>query len=448
MAQSGIPQKQGSAQAKSEPSALTTAGIIPISIVPWSLEPRQVNDLQRPVFSIRVRNDAGSQIDILPSTRLWVTDYESPGRGFFAFVEGATAIVARREAVLRFQPTKIEVPNINAGVFPSRVDFSIRIKRKTLKWTAISHENCVRIGGNAGIQPVESIGIVVSPHSTIIVSRSGGYGEASIIMKDMFPVDVKLIWTNPNPEWTVLSDDGVDLLLNPERVLRQVRARTYAGIWLSPSKSTPANVIHTVGTLTAVRCQIDAGVGLSPCIGAGNRIRAVIAESAEIQMQIVTPDEPLAVSAEATIDIQAKLLNPFQYEVDLANFGNRATQIQVVGLPSESDCCIPHRALSRDPADLRTDAVGVRALKAGSAVENAFSLVAIFSPDYLQPNETVTITWRLRIDPSIKKGRYKIQPYTTATVWFSDRMGVSSKLECRIDPGANDSNLGIDVVVS
>jgi hypothetical protein len=136
-------------------------GMQPITIVPRSLEPRQVNADQEPVFSVLVYNRTRASVEILPSTRLWAIDYEGAAdRGFSALLESPIAVPARREAVLRFRPTRIDVPRINSGVFPVRLDFSIKTLGSERAWTEVSHENCIRIGGNAGIEPVESIGFL------------------------------------------------------------------------------------------------------------------------------------------------------------------------------------------------------------------------------------------------------------------------------------------------
>lgn len=424
-----------------------TSDMPPITIIPRSLEPRQVNANQQPVFSLRVRNETRTTVEILPETKFWATDYEeAAGRGFFTFLESSVAIPSRREAVLRFRPTRIDVPGINAGVYPARLNFATRIRGIQQAWNDISPENCIRINGYGGIQPVDGVGFFLPP-GPVIVSRSGGYVEATISMRDMFPIDLTLKWTNPHPDWQALTDDRVDMVRNPETVLRQTRAWTCAGVWIAPSERVPANSIQIAGTLIAVRCPFGAGAGLSACVGAGARVFAVIAESAEVRMQMVIPDKKPVVPRGGTIDIQATLENPFEYKVDIANYGMPQTQVVPVEQPADPWNSIEYRVVARPATDRASDPVGIRALQGGAEVDNAFELDRTFAPDYLRARESLTITWRLRVANSIVPGEYTLQAFTTATVWMWDRLGVHPKLESKIDPCLGDSNAGVVVNV-
>lgn len=420
----------------------------PLVVVPRSLEPRQVNDFQEPVFTVRVSNAGDVDIEVLPRTRLWVVDYENaPERGFAADLEAPVYVPARREAVMRFQPVHIEIPTINEGIFPLRIQFAILLNGSEQSFTTVSSENSVRVGGNAGIEPVESIGMGIQPGQTVIVGRSGGYLQLPVIMKDMFPVNVKLQWTDPQVDWRVFSDDGVDLVASREVILRQARAWTHAGVWIEPGAMVPANVVRIIGTLIAVRCPVDGRGGLSACKGAGGRVRAVVAESAAIEMGAPTCALP-SVSGGEELDIQATLTNPFHYEVDLANHGipslQRSGQSAVIDETGMFSC----RPRPRRQDGINRDDVGVRAYHEGVEVPDALDFVTMIAPDSLQPQESRSVGWRVRISHSAPRGRYRLQPFTTSTVWLSARFGNWPKLEARIDPGASDPAFGVEIDVT
>jgi hypothetical protein len=106
-----------------------------------------------------------------------------------------------------------------------------------------------------------------------------------------------------------------------------------------------------------------------------------------------------------------------------------------------------YRVVARDRAPAAWYAVGVRALRGTTVVDDVFSLVVVFAPDYLEPQKVIPITWRLQVSPSATPGIYRLQPFTTATVWFFDWFGAWPKLESRIDPGASDTDFGSSVEI-
>jgi hypothetical protein len=297
----------------------------PLVVVPRSLEPRQVNDFQEPVFTVRVSNAGDVDIEVLPRTRLWVVDYEtSPERGFAAELEAPVYVPARREAVMRFQPVRIEVPTINSGIFPLRIHFAILLNGSEQSFTTVSSENCVRVGG---------------------------------------------------------------------------------------------------------------------------RVRAVVAESAAIEMGAPTCALP-SVSGGEELDIQATLTNPFHYEVDLANHGipslQRSGQSVVIDETGMFSC----RPRPRRQDGINRDDVGVRAYREGVEVPDVLDFVTMIAPDSLQLQESRSVGWRVRISHSALRGRYRLQPFTTSTVWLSARFGNWPKLETRIDPGASDPAFGVEIDVT
>ncbi len=108
---------------------------------------------------------------------------------------------------------------------------------------------------------------------------------------------------------------------------------------------------------------------------------------------------------------------------------------------------IEYRVVARPATDRTSYPVGVRALQGYAGVDNAFPLVKMFAPDYLQAREAVMITWRIRVANSTEPGEYTLQPFTSATVWMWDWLGVSRKLESKIDPLLGDPNSGVVVEV-
>ncbi|MFN9038748.1 MAG: hypothetical protein ACK5YO_20790, partial [Planctomyces sp.] len=46
-----------------------------VRAVPRSIEPQQVNDFQRPVFTLRLENTGDESVEISAESELWVVDY-------------------------------------------------------------------------------------------------------------------------------------------------------------------------------------------------------------------------------------------------------------------------------------------------------------------------------------------------------------------------------------
>ncbi|MFN5907419.1 MAG: hypothetical protein ACK5A3_15300, partial [Planctomyces sp.] len=93
-----------------------------VRAVPRSIEPQQVNDFQRPVFTLRLENTGDESVEISAESELWVVDYAyNQNRGIRARLESSTLIAPRSQAVLRFLPTDVSVPLINSGRCPVRL---------------------------------------------------------------------------------------------------------------------------------------------------------------------------------------------------------------------------------------------------------------------------------------------------------------------------------------
>lgn len=417
-------------------------------IVQRSLEPRQVNNFQSPVFTVSVRNEGQAIVEVLQSTRLWIVDYESdPSRGMAALLDAPAAILPGREAVIRFLPVRVQIPKINGGVFPLRIKFDVSVNGGRETFTSISYENCVRVGGNSGIAPVESIAMGISPGQTMVIGRAGGYLEVPVIMQDMFPVDVTLKWIWPSVGWRIFTDDGLDFIANPEVKLRQVRAWAPVGVWVEPTASIPANEAQMIGALVAARCPVDNQGGFGACIGAGGRVFAVVAESAAVQMGVPSA-AVIAVSRGAQLDVEATLVNPFHYRVDIANFGRASLLAPRSDIFNDENIATNFVVESSSRAISSHDAVGVRVLQSGTEIQDVLRFVAMIAPDYLEAKESRTVGWRIEINGNAPLGRYRLQPFTTATVWLTGRFKAFSKLEARIDPGAADPGFGVEIEVT
>ena len=397
----------------------------PIAMVPRSLEPRQVNMFQRPIFSLRVTNKSAAEVEILSTSNLWVTDYpDQLDRGIRATLEAPAVLKPNQESVLRFAPAFVKEGQINSGVFPLRLELHLNEGGSPRRVVQVSNENGLRIGGNAGIQPVEKVGMGITPEQVWIVDRAGGYLEVPVILGDMFPRDVTMRWLDAHPDWFASSDDGIDISAAGSFALKQVRAWTSVGVRFSPSAGVPSNEVQVIGTFVAEVCALSPSPGgPAPCMAAGSRIWAVIAESADIKMEAVTgPGRPVAKLT--PFEASAQLNNPFNYRVDIQNYNSPL---------------IPHRTIPE---------IGVRAVLEGVDVSRYVVLESFVGPDYLAPMERRHVSFRCHFLSGAPTGRYLLQPYTSATVWLAARPWEHPSLQARIDPGATDPGFGVEVEVS
>jgi len=383
--------------------------------IPRSIEPQQVNDLQRPVFTLRLENTAEYPVEISRDSELWVVDYaHDPERGFRARLESFTLIPPQSESTLRFVPTVISVPLINSGSFPIRLTLHVSSGGTQVVQHLLATDNRVRVGGNGGRSPINSIGVGVEPALLLILSREGGYHEFPLITDDLFPVDVKVKWEDPNPDWHVQTDDGINLTTTRESTLRQMRAWTVFGIRVVPPSDFPANQVAVIGKFVAERCPLSSD-GLGACPGAGAGIRAVIAESAQISLHDLTVSNMLPQSTPrcrpgSDIYIQGSVTNPFYYPVT-----------------------------AQGPA-------GVMAFTAGVDSTLYFEYRSLTFVT-LQPRESAQVSWKITVRPNTPRGIYTLQPFLGAAVGFSREIGDSLQMDAQINQEDPAVNLGVQIEV-
>jgi hypothetical protein len=420
----------------------------PIVVIPRSLEPQQVNTYQKPVFTVRVKNVTADEIEIRRGSRLIVRTFESESwPGFSVLLERDTWIGPGREAVLRYEPPQKGVGALNAVPHPARFEFDIRGAGFETTSIVESIENTVRYEGHAG-QHVDSVSFGPLFLPFIVVDRQGGFARCMAGHSDNYPVDIALQWRDPAVGWSVFSDDGVDLVSNGRVLLRQVRWRTSSGITLVPDQSVPANVVQVVGTLIAVRCPLRSpSGGLGACIGAGSAVRAIVAESARIELAQPEPiTAPLA--NRGSFEVRAKLVNPFNYPVDLRNLNRNARGSAWPALPTRTpdETFLIDEYPEIEPKGW-IDRIGVRLLRDGVDMSAQVTLQRFVGPDALGPGEAMLTAWQCRLG-GVRPGRYRLQPFTTATVWFAGRHWENRYIQAEIDPGSTDPGYGIEVDVA
>lgn len=416
-----------------------------LSILPRSIEPGAVNNHQRPVFSLRVFNQSEATVEILDGTLLRIASYsQSSTRLLETPIESGTYLEAGQECLLRFRPLEIRAGWMNASSYPVRVIFNTQTQGNDHQFTVLSRENIVRICGQGGIQPVESIGVGIPPGITLICNRQGGYTEFPVIMQDMFPRDIEVEWSDPAIGWGVRLDDGFDLVANRIAVIRQVRAWSVIGIYVFPDTSVPAGVVVNLGTVVARRCPVNSD-DMRFCVGAGSAIRAVVAESAEIEMS-----QPIVSQACTPVDlpltIQATLRNPHAYSVDLTNYNSARLQAGD-SVELQSSCQMEQLGAPDRPAADRFRDVGVRVLRDGVDVSHTVIMESLLGPDYLRPHVSADVGWRIRFRSGTPVGQYFLQPYAGTTVWISSPSGIYLSLKAILDPGINDTNFGVWIEV-
>jgi hypothetical protein len=383
-----------------------------LSIDPYSLEPRQVNDRQRPVFSIRVRNTGSQSVQILPETELWIVDWPTASeRGFRARVEEPTLILGNSSAILRFLPAFVSIPTINSGSFPCRILFHVNCAGVDYQFQAVSRENSVRINGYGGIAPIESIGMGIVSGQLLVVPRSGGYHLFTITMQDLFPIDVRVLWKQAETDWRVESDDGICLTTQGQLVLRQTRAWTGVGIWVYPPAGFPADQPALLGTLLAERCPFVSG-GLGACMQIGGGIRAVVAENAEIPLRDLTVSSSrLDLSPGAEFYIRGVISNPYSYPVRYHG-------------PSGGKAYI------------------------GSTDVTRYLQYKSFTFGELQPQESASVCWHFKLLSNAPAGEYTVFPYFTSVVYFDGAPWAQiPALEAPINRNAPQSGLSVNVTV-
>lgn len=384
-----------------------------LAIDPHSLEPRQVNDRQRPVFSIRIRNTGSQAVQILPETELWIVDWPTASeRGFRAKVEEPTLILGNSSAILRFLPAFVSIPTINSGSFPCRILFHVNCAGVDSQFQAVSRENSVRVDGYGGIAPVESIGMGISSGQQLIVPRSGGYHAFPIMMDDLFPIDVRVLWEQAETQWRVESDDGICLTTQKQILLRQTRAWSRIGVWVYPPPDFPADQPALLGTLIAERCPFASGSGPSACLQIGGRIRAVIAESAIIPLRNLTVSASrLHLSPGADFYIRGVISNPYSYPLRYHG-------------PS-----------------------GAMAYMGGTDVTRYLDYKS-FTFGELLPQQSAPVCWHFRLYNSAPSGEYTIFPYFNSAVYFSDPPWAQNPvLQAVINGGAPHAGLSVAVTV-
>jgi hypothetical protein len=428
----------------------------PIVVIPHSLEPQQVNTYQRPVFTVRVKNVTADEIRIDRHSRLVLKTFESmPGHGFTLLLEREAWIGPGREAVLRYEPPAEGLGGLNSVPHPARFEFDV--KGPSLETTVVIQgiENTVRFAAHAG-QHIDSVSFGPLFLPLVVVDRQGGFARCVAGHADNFPVDIELKWRDPAVGWSAFSDDGVDLVASGRVVLQQVRYQTSTGIALVPDPSVPANVVQVVGTVIASRCPLQRpSGGIGACIGAGSAVRAIVAESARIEL---SQPEPIAtpLANRVSFEIRATLANPFDYPVDLRNLNSKAGRSAWpalrTGAPDgtfliEDDPRIDSGIDSGIDAKGWIDRIGVRLLRGGIDMSQHVVLERFVGPDALGPGEALLTAWKCRLNGA-PPGRYRLQPFTTGTVWFDGRHWENRFLQAEIDPGLADSGYGIEVQVA
>lgn len=382
-----------------------------VRAVPRSIEPQQVNDFQRPVFTLRLENTGDESVEISAESELWVVDYAyNQDRGFRARLESYTLIAPRSQAVLRFLPTVVSVPLINSGSFPVRLMLHVSSGGTSGIQNLLTTDNRVRVGGNNSKSPINSIGLGVGPSPLLVLSREGGYREFPLILDDMFPVDVKINWQDPDPDWHVQTDDGADLTTVGEATVRQMRAWTEFGIRVVPPSGFPSNQVAQIGTFVAQRCPLSSD-GLGACPGVGARIRAVIAESVEVSLHdLSVSDMPTRSIPGSDIYIQGTVTNPFYYPVSIEG-----------------------------PA-------GVVAFADGLDSSQYFRYRSLTFCK-LEPRQSEQVSWKITIRDDTPRGLYTLQPYLAAAVGFSRETGDSLLMKAEINHADPAVNLAVQVLV-
>jgi hypothetical protein len=385
-----------------------------IAIVSRSIEPQQVNFFQKPVFTLLLQNTSTEMVTVLPETELWVVDYPSDNdRGFRATVETSIHISGNSVGLLRFLPTSVSNPEINSGSFPLRLTLRIQTGATILSTTVVCTDNTVRVQGSGGLQPIESVGFF-SRRETLIVPRDGAYEDFSVIMDDMFPVDIEIEWQQMEEGWQVVSDDGVNLTATGSMILRQVRTRTTFGIWVYPNPEYPANQLVELGNLIVKRCPLSKpSGGLGTCIGAGGALRAVIPTSSAVILSDLSlfPKEELVVNPGGTFQIYGTLNNPFLHNVYIEG-----------------------------PAGANSFLNGTNA--------SSFVRFTRLTSFRLGAGQTETVCWDFQIEDSAPAGIYTIQPFLRSRVWYNrpiwDRRAA---IETAINDSDPQTNLFVQIEV-
>lgn len=93
------------------------------------------------------------------------------------------------------------------------------------------------------------------------------------------------------------------------------------------------------------------------------------------------------------------------------------------------------------------DRIGVRLLRDGVDMSQHLKFDRFIGPDALGPGETLLTAWRCTLK-GVPPGRYRLQPFTAATVWCEGRHWENRFLQSEIDPGSTDPAYGIDVEVA
>jgi hypothetical protein len=356
-----------------------------LRLLPRSISPQQVLLKESPTFSVVVENVCSDTVTVLEETELWVANFGGSTGGFRAKLELPCTLLPRSKAVLRFRPTKLADVGINSDSHPLRIFLRLLCNGQPVDCVVISRENSIRVGGSHTIPPVENIGLGISPDNLIIMSRTGGYQSYPVMMNDLYPIDVEVTWDNGDPTWDVRSDDGVNLTVDRSLVLAQTRAWTQFGLSLTPPSDFPANVVHVVGTLLAKRCPVNPPTGIAPgaCLEIGGRVKAVIAESAALELRdLHIPEQRKTVPAGGDLHIRGTLRNPFVYSLRFNG-------------PCGASAFMGDVDVSRF-VEYRDMTMGI--LKAGAE----------------RP-----VDWRFQIRKDAPAGRYVIRPWLTSQLYHS-----------------------------
>ena len=420
----------------------------PIAVIPRSLEPRQVSNYQKPVFTVRVRNVSNEEVQVKASSRLILKTFaEMPDHGFTLSLERDIWIGPGREAVLRYDPPAKGLMGLNSVPHPPRFEFDVCGPGfdTTVKFDDL--ENTVRYGGHTGTH-VDAVLFAPLFLPFVVVDRQGGFARCAAGHHDNYPVDVELEWRNPAVGWSAFSDDGVDLVAHGKVLLRQVRGNTPSGIQLVPDQSVPANVVQVAGTVVASRCPLQTpSGGLGACVGAGSTLRAIVAESALIELSQPQPIST-ALADRVPFEVRARLVNPFNYPVDLHNLNRQIRRSSWPALPTEGpgEMFTIEEYPAAEPRGW-IDRIGVRLLQGGVDMSQHLTLERFVGPDALGPGEAASTAWHCTLK-KVPTGRYRLQPFTTATVWFAGRHWENRFLQAEIDPGSTDPAYGIEVNVA
>lgn len=160
-----------------------------------------------------------------------------------------------------------------------------------------------------------SVAVTGSPDLPVLCGSDGGYAMAFVT--PIGTCDVKAVWKELLPGCTAFFDDGTPIA--PEAPVGVITARRdFKVLFKLPIGVAPEQLL-TLGQLIFVGCTPCPEPGLSPCMGAGGTVHAlVVGGSSVVYEQILCETDTIKARTPAWITIS--LHNPHPYHVHVGYY--------------------------------------------------------------------------------------------------------------------------------